>query len=211
MERQIMQVGEFQKSAKAPIPSVPTLLNESRAKLRLNLLMEEVREFERATMESDIVGVADALIDQLYIILGTAHEYGLADRLIMLFDEVHRSNMSKFVNGEFLQREDGKIIKPQSYFPPNLKRIVERDFSIYKEADGRVMEQLMAESKKTIEGNINKSIMRVLSDEHKEVFQTYLDSEQQIKELVEVEVSETCGQTFAKIKYNGIEETVLVD
>lgn len=206
-----MQVGEFQKSAKALIPSVPTLLNESRAKLRLNLLMEEVREFEKATMESDIVGVADALIDQLYIILGTAHEYGLADRLIMLFDEVHRSNMSKFVNGEFLQREDGKIIKPQSYFPPNLKRIVERDFSIYKEADGRVMEQLMAESKKTIEGNINKSIMRVLSDEHKEVFQTYLDSEQQIKELVEVEVSETCGQTFAKIKYNGIEEAVLVD
>lgn len=123
-----MQVRQFQVAIGAPLPEEPTMLDEKRASLRQNLLEEEVNELKEAT---DMEGVADALCDILYITLGTAHEYGIADRLNMLFDEVQRSNMSKFDDeGKPIYREDGKVMKSENYRPPNFKSILNRKFML---------------------------------------------------------------------------------
>jgi predicted HAD superfamily Cof-like phosphohydrolase len=74
------------------------------------------------------VGVADAIADCLYILYGTALEWGLGDKLPVIFDEVHRSNMSKLgADGKPIYREDGKILKGENYTPPQIKDIVWAD------------------------------------------------------------------------------------
>lgn len=133
MYRQIMQVRAFQQAFDAPLPGKPTMLDEKRAKLRHKLLQEEVREINKA---EDLVGVADGICDAMYILLGTALEYGIGDRLEMLFDEVHKSNMTKMgPDGKPIYRKDGKVMKPKSFKPPKLELILERDFTQYLESD----------------------------------------------------------------------------
>jgi predicted HAD superfamily Cof-like phosphohydrolase len=156
MERQLLQVREFQLAFGAPIPKTPMLLDSKRARLRQDLLIEEVNELEQA---DNIVDVADALIDILYIVYGTLHEYGLADRAVMLFDEVHRSNMSKVgPDGVPIFREDGKVLKPESYSPPKLRLIIDRDFDMY---NGN---QILADIAKRAQEETNKVIERKIKD-----------------------------------------------
>lgn len=131
MERQLLQVLDFQYAFGISSPDKPKMLSKKRKALRQLLLEEEVQELRDAT---NIIEVADALTDILYITYGTIHEYGLADRATMLFDEVHSSNMSKVgPDGKAIFRADGKVMKPESYVKPNLRPIIERDFSLYKE------------------------------------------------------------------------------
>jgi predicted HAD superfamily Cof-like phosphohydrolase len=87
--------------------------------LRLSLLSEELWELEEAMTNDDIIAVADALADILYVVLGTAVTYGID--IEPVFDEVHRSNMTK--GG--LKRADGKVLKTSSYIPPDIKSIIE--------------------------------------------------------------------------------------
>lgn len=133
MERQLLQVLDFQNAFGITSPSKPEMLKKKRAALRQRLLEEEVKELREAT---NILEAADALIDILYITYGTIHEYGLGDRATILFDEVHRSNMSKVgPDGQAIFRADGKIMKPETYSEPNLRPIIERNFSLYREND----------------------------------------------------------------------------
>lgn len=149
---------EFQKAFGIDMPESPSMLNEERAALRQIILEEEVAELRDA---KDMNEVADALMDILYITYGSIHEYGLADRAVMLFDEVHRSNMSKIgIYSAPLYREDGKIMKPETFSPPNLNLILERDFSMYKKND--VLEEIYKkheeESRKAIEQKIKSTL-----------------------------------------------------
>lgn len=89
--------------------------------LRFNLMQEENEEYLVAT---NLEEVADALGDQLYILLGTILKHGLQDKIEEVFNEIHESNMSKLENGKPLHREDGKILKGSNYFKPNLKQFV---------------------------------------------------------------------------------------
>lgn len=110
-----------------PIPETLRFLHKERALLRHKLIQEEVGELLDASMSSHgtLVDVADAITDCFYILIGTAIEYGIADKLPELFDEVHRSNMSKLDdNGCPIYREDGKVLKSSKYTPPNLKEII---------------------------------------------------------------------------------------
>jgi predicted HAD superfamily Cof-like phosphohydrolase len=132
MEKQILNVVKFQEAFGIKTPTQPKMLAKKRAALRQRLLEEEVKELRDA---ENILEIADALCDIMYITIGTAHEYGLSDRFVMLFDEVHASNMTKFQDGKAIYREDGKIMKPESYRQPNLRPILERDFSVYKNSD----------------------------------------------------------------------------
>ncbi len=130
MEKQILQVVKFQEAFGIKTPIQPKMLSKKRAALRQRLLEEEVKELREAT---NIIDVADALCDITYIVLGTAHEHGLSDRFVMLFEEVHSSNMSKLgPDGKAIFREDGKVMKPESFRQPKLRQIIERDFSLYK-------------------------------------------------------------------------------
>ena len=89
----------------------PELPDDNERDLRYNLLKEEFEEYETAESNDDIVEIADALADIIYIACGTAVSYGIP--LDKIFDEVHRSNMAKLVDGKVLRREDGKIKKPE--------------------------------------------------------------------------------------------------
>jgi len=89
--------------------------------LRYDLIKEELEELFEAMGEKDIVGVADALTDILYVTYGAGHAFGID--LDACFDEVQRSNMSKLgSDGKPIYREDGKVLKGPNYFEPDLKK-----------------------------------------------------------------------------------------
>jgi predicted HAD superfamily Cof-like phosphohydrolase len=90
------------------------------------LIAEELGELKEAIRDKDIVEVADALTDLLYVVYGAGHAFGID--LDKCFNEVHRSNMSKLgLDGKPIYREDGKVLKGQNYFDPDLITIVQGD------------------------------------------------------------------------------------
>jgi predicted HAD superfamily Cof-like phosphohydrolase len=106
----------------------PTIdLSEKDIELRYNLMNEENSEYLEAAKNGDIVEVADALGDQLYILCGTILKHGLQHKIVEVFTEIQRSNMSKLdINGNPIYREDGKVLKSSLYFRPNIKAILEK-------------------------------------------------------------------------------------
>lgn len=103
-----------------------TALSESEILLRHRLMAEENEEYLEAAMNGDIVEVADALGDQLYILCGTILKHGLQHKIDEVFQEIQRSNMSKLdADGNAIYREDGKIMKSELYFRPDIKSILE--------------------------------------------------------------------------------------
>ena len=102
----------------------PTLPNNDLAELRLDLIQEEVDELQDALDAKDIVEIADALTDILYVTYGAGHAFGID--LDTCFTEVHRSNMSKLgIDGKPIYREDGKVLKGRGYTPPQLAKIIQ--------------------------------------------------------------------------------------
>ena len=95
--------------------------------LRFNLMKEENEEYLEAAKNRDIVEIADALGDQLYILCGTILRHGLQYKIEEVFNEIQRSNMSKLdSDGKPIYREDGKVLKSNLYFKPNIKIILEK-------------------------------------------------------------------------------------
>ena len=102
-------------------------LDESTIELRYRLMQEENNEYLEAARKKDLVEIADALGDKLYILCGTILAHGLQDKIVEVFDEIQRSNMSKLsLDGTPVIREDGKILKGPNYFKPNIKSILEK-------------------------------------------------------------------------------------
>lgn len=147
------QVAEFHQTFKAPILAQPAIPNAQRAYLRYELLAEELKEFQEAIEAGDIFAVADALCDLQYVLAGAVLEFGLGNKFVALFDEVHRSNMSKAClneeeaqrtvayylakdgtqafyeaepNGTYLvfRTHDHKTLKSISYSPADLQQIL---------------------------------------------------------------------------------------
>jgi predicted HAD superfamily Cof-like phosphohydrolase len=105
-------------------PSVS--LDDSEIELRFNLMKEENEEYLEAAKEGNIVEVADALGDQLYILCGTILKHGLQHKIAEVFQEIQRSNMSKLgADGKPIYREDGKVLKGENYFRPNIQHILD--------------------------------------------------------------------------------------
>jgi predicted HAD superfamily Cof-like phosphohydrolase len=104
------------------------------AQLRVDLLEEEVGEFADATRDQDIVAMADALGDIVYVAYGAAVTYGID--LDAVLAEIHRSNMSKLdANGRPVLREDGKVLKSSRYRPPNVKRVLAEQLELPLDLD----------------------------------------------------------------------------
>ena len=88
-------------------------------------MQEENDEYLEAALENNLVQIADALGDKLYILCGTIIAHGLQHKIIEVFNEIHRSNMSKLdSNGKPIYREDGKILKGENYFLPDIKSVL---------------------------------------------------------------------------------------
>ena len=117
---------DFHNAMDVPAYSKPVLASAERGELRKKLVKEEVSELCEAIDKGDLVAIADGLADSMYVIIGTAWEYGLGECLGKVFAEVHRSNMTKIdpETGKPIKREDGKVIKPATYSPANISPII---------------------------------------------------------------------------------------
>ena len=128
MKKYTDAVHEFHSAFKLGIKNEPTAdLGAAKNLLRFNLMKEENEEYLEAANANDLVEVADALGDMLYILCGTIIEHGMQDKIEDVFNEIHRSNMSKLgEDGKPIYREDGKVLKGVNYFKPHIKKILEQ-------------------------------------------------------------------------------------
>ncbi len=151
--KSLTSVAEFHKIFQHPILDKPQIPSDTRCKLRVSLIAEELEELEEAIKAKDIVEIADALCDIQYVLSGAILEFGLKDKFNDLFEEVQRSNMSKAcknedeaiatqehyrakgiesyykeVDGKFLVFREGdhKTLKSVNYSPADLKTILEK-------------------------------------------------------------------------------------
>lgn len=126
MKKLFKQVSEFANIAKVHIAPAPIAVHPDIKKLRFDLLYEELLEYKNAYSDLDITNkehqreVLDALVDLQYVLIGTIQSHGMQNIFEAAFAEVHRSNMTKFPDGKVIMREDGKILKPDTFTPPNL-------------------------------------------------------------------------------------------
>ena len=127
MKTKLNSVNEFHKVFEiGDAPKEPTLISPDDFILRFELMKEENEEYYEANMDSDLVEIADALGDQLYILCGTILKHGLQYKIHDVFEEIHRSNMSKLdENGKSIFREDGKVLKGKDYFKPDLNKVLD--------------------------------------------------------------------------------------
>ena len=126
MKKSLAAVQEFHEAFGLGVNQQPTTdLGAEKIQLRYELMKEENEEYLEAAKNGDLVEVADALGDMLYILCGTIVEHGLQHKISEVFDEIQRSNMSKLgENGKPIYREDGKVLKGPNYSQPNLEKIL---------------------------------------------------------------------------------------
>jgi predicted HAD superfamily Cof-like phosphohydrolase len=128
MQRIIAHVEAFHDAFGIKNNYSPTVeISENDILLRHRLMQEENDEYLEAAKRGDLIEVADALGDQLYILAGTILKHGMQHKIEEVFEEIQRSNMSKLdANGKAIYREDGKILKSELYFRPNIAAILEK-------------------------------------------------------------------------------------
>ncbi|MBK8599983.1 MAG: nucleoside triphosphate pyrophosphohydrolase family protein [Flavobacterium sp.] len=126
MQKQLLAVKEFHTAFAIGHSEHPRAdLGETKKMLRFNLMKEENEEYLEAVQNNDVIEIADALGDMLYILCGTIIEHGLQHKIEEVFDEIQRSNMSKLdEDGNPIYREDGKVMKGPNYFKPDFSKIL---------------------------------------------------------------------------------------
>lgn len=126
MKKQINAVAEFHRAFKLNVQQLPTIeISDERKKLRFELMKEENEEYFEAAQNNDLIEVADALGDMLYILCGTIIEHGMQDVIEEVFNEIQQSNMSKLgADGNPIYREDGKVLKGPGYFRPDFSKVL---------------------------------------------------------------------------------------
>jgi len=117
------KVGTFMKTFGQEVKTKPSFSSDKINKLRVDLIKEELDELQEAMKNNDLLEVADALTDILYVTYGAGHAFGID--LDKCFEEVQNSNMSKLgENGEPIYNESGKVMKGPNYFKPDLSKFV---------------------------------------------------------------------------------------
>ena len=124
MKKQLNAVKDFHDTFGLNYNDSPTVdLGKKIIELRFNLMKEENEEYIEAARNNDIIEIADALGDMLYILCGTIIEHGMSDIIEDVFDEIQKSNMSKLgSDGKPIYRDDGKVMKGPNYFKPNFSK-----------------------------------------------------------------------------------------
>ena len=117
------KVGTFMKTFGQDVKTKPSFSSDKINKLRIDLIKEELDELQEAMKNNDLLEVADALTDILYVTYGAGHAFGID--LDKCFDEVQNSNMSKLdENGKPIYNDSGKVMKGPNYFKPDLSKFV---------------------------------------------------------------------------------------
>jgi predicted HAD superfamily Cof-like phosphohydrolase len=120
----VAAVKEFQQAFGQRVGDHPFLPNANERELRMRLMKEEYKEYKKAEKANDLVNLASELADIIYIACGTAVSYGIP--LNEVFEEVHKANMSKLIDGKVIRRDDGKIQKPEGWQPANIEAILKK-------------------------------------------------------------------------------------
>ena len=126
MRKQINHVKNFHEAFGIENKETPTAnVSESIFNLRFKLMQEENQEYLEACQNGDLNEIADALGDMMYILCGTILAHGFQSKIELIFEEIQKSNMSKLdKNGNPIYRKDGKILKSENYFKPNISKIL---------------------------------------------------------------------------------------
>ena len=114
-------VEKFMMAGDQPIQENLTL-NGAQQELYMDLITEEYKETLEAFQEKDMIEVADGLADMVWVIMGMCSSCGIDFEKV--WNEVKASNMSKFIDGKAIKNEDGKIMKPEAYFRPDIKKVL---------------------------------------------------------------------------------------
>ena len=127
MKKQLNHVEKFHDTFGIPNEYTPkATISNDLIDLRFKLMAEENEEYLEAAKNGDLVEVADALGDMMYILCGTILSHGMQHKIEEIFEEIQRSNMSKLgEDGKPIYREDGKVLKGPNYFKPNIAKIIE--------------------------------------------------------------------------------------
>ncbi len=139
MSPEQQMVEAFHKQFEILVEPSPTLVDEKTRRLRIRLIDEEFAELRESLEKADLPGIAKELADLLYVVYGTAVSYGID--MAPVFREVHRSNMSK-VGG--YKREDGKWVKPATYSPADVQRVLAQQQAIIMDETGHATPCAMA-------------------------------------------------------------------
>ncbi|NOQ91458.1 MAG: hypothetical protein GQ552_01930 [Flavobacteriaceae bacterium] len=128
MKNKLKAVKEFHEAFGLGVKESPIAqLSPQKLKLRFDLMAEENEEYIEAAQNNDLVEVADALGDMLYILCGTILEHGMQHKIEAIFNEIQQSNMSKLgADGKPIYREDGKVMKGPNYFKPDILKVLEK-------------------------------------------------------------------------------------
>jgi len=128
MDKQLKLVEKFHNAFNQENGNEPRLLSTKEHELRFKLMSEENTEYAEACKDNNIIEVADALGDQLYILCGTILKHGMQHIILDVFEEIQASNMSKLgEDGKPILRSDGKILKGPNYFKPDLTKFIKHE------------------------------------------------------------------------------------
>ena len=135
------QVAEFHKTFKAPILDSPQIPSKERCDLRVSLLDEELKELQESITNNDLVEIADALCDLQYVLIGAVLEFGMGDKFVTLFNEVHRSNMSKACVNEKDAIATIEYYKAKDDTKAYYKEVDDK-FVVYREGDDKTLKSI---------------------------------------------------------------------
>ena len=126
IKKELVDVTKFHNAFKIKVNQNPTVeIDNALIELRYRLMQEENSEYLEAAKNKDLIEVADALGDMLYILCGTILTHGLQHKIEEVFNEIQRSNMSKLgKDGNPIYRNDGKVMKGPNYFKPDINKIL---------------------------------------------------------------------------------------
>lgn len=117
-------VRTFQELSQQPFSDTPNIGTIEEGRLRYRLMKEETKEYFKAVYDKDKVEVLDALVDQMYVLLGTINQHGMQSVFLEAFKLVHENNMTKLINGKIVKNKDGKILKPKNFKPVDLTNLI---------------------------------------------------------------------------------------
>ena len=135
MKNPLIKIAEFNTAYDVSEQLFPNTVSKKEAELRYKLVFEELEEYKEAQNKGDVIGIADALGDLLYVVFQAVRVHGMSDIIEDVFNEIHRSNMTKLnddgkpiINGVNCEldssRPFGKILKSKNYTPPNLEQFI---------------------------------------------------------------------------------------
>jgi len=124
MKELLKKVAEFQQATEQTINNKLTFINRKEEYLRYELMQEENKEYKDACLIGNELELLDALVDKMYILLGTINSHGAQSIFLEAFNRVHENNMTKVVNGKVLRNSEGKILKPKGFKPVDLTDLI---------------------------------------------------------------------------------------